>query len=433
MRLRLLGVVWASASLIAGAQTAQTPAGGAAAPIVAIRAGHVVDPESGSVRDNQIIVVENGRITSLGPGPAPNGATVIDLSAAYVLPGLIDAHTHMAMTTIASRDADRLLLASLLEPTASRAIQGVANVRSMLESGFTTVRDLGNAGNFADTALRRGIEEGWIPGPTMIDAGRIIAPYGGQFRLQPEKPDLAEPEYFVADTVDEIRKAVRQNIHYGARVIKLVIDERWYIYSEDDVRAAVKEAGGRLKVAAHVNTDAGALNAVRGGVATVEHIHPVRDETLQLMKERGVYLVPINFPVGSYGGVTTAFYKQSIERLKRAYEIGTPLAFGTDVTYYREGRTRGDLALDHVQSFVDAGIPAAEILRIMTMNASRALGVETRRGALKAGFAADLVAVAVNPLTDLQALREVSFVMKDGVVYKRDGLFAWDTPRKIAR
>jgi imidazolonepropionase-like amidohydrolase len=119
--------------------------------------------------------------------------------------------------------------------------------------------------------------------------------------------------------------------------------------------------------------------------------------------------------------------------LARAFAIGTPLAFGTDVTYYREGKTRGDLSLDYVQTFVDAGIPAADILRIMTVKAARAIGVETRRGVLKDGFAADIIAVTASPLSDVQALRQVSFVMKDGVVYKREGRFTWDTPRKIGR
>ncbi len=196
-------------------------------------------------------------------------------------------------------------------------------------------------------------------------------------------------------------------------------------------RSAKPEGGS--KVAAHVNTDQGALNAVRGGVATIEHVQPVRDETLQLMKERNVHLVPTVFPVGSYAGVTPAFYKQVVERLRRAHAIGTPLAFGADVTYYREGRTRGELTLDHLQSFVDAGIPSADILRIMTVNAARAVGVETRRGVLKDGFAADIVAVPANPLADPQAMRQVTFVMKDGVVYKSEGRFMWDPPRRIGR
>ena len=122
-------------------------------------------------------------------------------------------------------------ITTLLDPTPYRAIEGVANARDMLAAGFTTVRDVGNAGNYADTALREAIERGLVPGPTMINAGRIIAPYGGQFHLQPEKRDLATPEYAFADTHDEMLKAIRENIHYGATVIKIVVDDQKYIYS----------------------------------------------------------------------------------------------------------------------------------------------------------------------------------------------------------
>jgi len=403
--------------------------------VTAVRAGRLLDPDSGSVRQDQVLLVEGGKITALGAEVAiPKGARVIDLGDAVVLPGLFDAHTHMALTTVAARDFDRYYFTTLLEPTAYRAVQGVTNLRSMLESGFTTLRDVGNAGNYADTALRRAIEDGWIPGPTLINAGRIIAPHGGQFQLQPEKQALGEPEYFFADTPDELRKAVRQNIHYGAKVIKLVVDAQPYIYTEEEIRAAVEEAGrAGLKVAAHAYSNPAARNAVLAGVASIEHGDDLNDENLALMKERGVYLVSTDFPVGSYYSVTPESYARSIDRLKRAYRIGTPLAFGTDVVYYKEGRTRGDLTLDFLQSFADAGVPPADILRAMTINAARLLGVDSERGRLQVGMAADLIALPESPLQNIQALRKVSFVMKAGKVYKEGGRFVWTTPTRIGK
>ena len=215
-----------------------------ASPTEVVRAGWLVDPASGTVAANQSLLVENGHIKAVGPNlEVPAGAVVIDLSNRYVSPGLIDVHTHLCLTvkTQGGQGLNELLRsllsATLLETNARRALMGVVNAREMLAAGFTTVRDVGNAGNYADTDLRRSIEEGWIPGPTVINAGRIIAPLGGQYHhLQPERPDLGEPEYLYADTPEEMRLAVRKNVLFGAKVIKIVVDDQPYLYSVDDVR-----------------------------------------------------------------------------------------------------------------------------------------------------------------------------------------------------
>jgi imidazolonepropionase-like amidohydrolase len=183
------------------------------------------------------------------------------------------------------RDASNYYITTLLDSTGTRAIQGVANARSMLEYGFTTVRDIGNAANYADTDLRRAIDQEIVPGPTIINAGRIIAPYGGQFLMQADKKDLGNPEYFYADTRDELKKAVRENIHYGARVIKLVVDDQRYIYSVDDIKFVIEEArNAGVKVAAHCWTQRGARNAAEAGVASIEHGVEIDDETLEIAK-----------------------------------------------------------------------------------------------------------------------------------------------------
>jgi imidazolonepropionase-like amidohydrolase len=332
----------------------------------------------------------------------------------------------MCQTT--SPDNRDLFTTDIQQPGTYRAILGVVNARAMLESGFTTIRDVGNNGNYADTSLRRAIEEGLVPGPTMINAGRIIAPFGGQYHLQPERRELIAPEYLVADTRDEMRKAIRENIHFGAKVIKIVVDDQEYIYSVDDIKYIVAEAASAgLKVAAHCMTERGARNAAEGGVASIEHGFRMSDEALQIAKRNNVVLVGTDFTeqAAEYLGlpppVAKQFHAIFIDRLKRAYKIGVTMAYGTDTFFAVEGQTRGTLAISFIDSFIEAGVPAKDTLRIMTTNAARLLGVDKQRGAIKVGLAADIVATPENPLDNLLTLKQVSFVMKNGKVFKRGG------------
>lgn len=399
-------------------------AGVGRAQVTAIKAGKLVDPDSGTTTINQIIIVEGTKIKAVGAGlPIPAGATVIDLSRSTVLPGLFDAHTHMCQTT--SPDNRDLFTTDIREPGTYRAILGVVNARAMLESGFTTIRDVGNNGNYADTSLRKAIEEGLVPGPTIVNAGRIIAPFGGQYHLQPERRELGQPEYLFADTRDEMRKAIRENIHFGAKVIKIVVDDQQYIYSVDDIKYIVAEAASAgLKVAAHCLTEQGARNAAEGGVASIEHGFRMSDEALQIAKRNNVVLVGTEFTeqAAEYLGLPPPIAKQFhdvfIDRLKRAYKIGVTMAYGTDTFFAVEGQTRGTLAISYIDSFIEAGVPAKDTLRIMTTNAARLLGVDKQRGAIKAGQAADIIATPENPLDNLLTLKQASFVMKDGKVFK---------------
>jgi len=386
--------------------------------IVAIKAGKLLDPETGKTTANQVILVEGNRIKEIGANVAiPAEAKIIDLSKATVLPGLFDAHSHLCMTVIPKRDHGNYYFTTLLDSTGYRAIEGVANGMAMLQSGFTTVRDIGNAGNYADTDLRRAIEAGWVQGPTIVNAGIIIAPYGGQFHLQPEKKDLATPEYLFADTRDEMRKAIRQNIHFGAKVIKIVVDDQDYIYSTEDIRFMIAEAhAAGVKLAAHCWTHAGAHNAAEAGVDSIEHGFRMTDEDLQLAKKNNVTLVGTEFTEKLTG---TEEHKIWVDRLKRAHKIGVNMAFGTDVIDALPGETRGTLAVDYIQSWMEAGIPAADTLRAMTVNAARLLGVDKERGFLKPGMAADIIATPENPIEDIRTLKRVSFVMKEGAVIKQ--------------
>jgi imidazolonepropionase-like amidohydrolase len=402
----------------------------AQAQVTAIRAGKLVDPETGTTTANQVILVEGTKIRAVGAGlQIPPGATIIDLSNMTVLPGLVDAHTHVCLTmasvqpgTKGSTDRE-LLISSLLDTTGYRAVLGVANAQSMLAAGFTTIRDVGNAANYADSDLRRAIENGIVVGPTIINAGRIIAPTGGQYQnlLRPEKRDLAFPEYIFADTKDELKKAVRENSLYGAKVIKIVVDDQPYIYSVDEIKFVIDEAAkAGLKVAAHCATEAGARNAAMAGVASIEHGFVMPNDVLELAKRNNVVLVNTDFTelvLRAYGSPPEA-HAAYVDRLKRAYRIGVPIAYGTDVVVDIPGYTRGTLSLTQIESFVEAGVPARAILKIMTTNGARLLGVEKERGALRPGLAADIIATPENPLDNIQTLRQVAFVMKNGVKIK---------------
>jgi imidazolonepropionase-like amidohydrolase len=391
--------------------------------VIAIKAGKLVDPEKGTTAANQIILVRGRKIEAVGANvQIPADAQVIDLSKSTVLPGLFDAHTHLCMTVKKDRDAGSYYITTLLDPTPYRAIEGVANARDMLAAGFTTIRDVGNSGNYGDTALREAIERGVVPGPTMVNAGRIIAPYGGQFHLQPEKRDLATPEYAFADTHDEMLKAIRENIHYGATVIKIVVDDQQYIYSADDIRFMVEETHrAGLKLAAHCWTRAGAHNAAEAGVDSIEHGHMMTNEDLQLAKKNHVVLVGTDFSlIAARASGFPELHAVFVDRLKRAHQIGVTMAFGTDVIFTLPGETRGTLAAEYVSSWMEAGIPAKDTLQAMTLNAARLLGVDSERGAIKTGLAADIIAMPENPLENIQAVRKVSFVMKDGNVFKSE-------------
>jgi imidazolonepropionase-like amidohydrolase len=394
-----------------------------------IRAGKIADPATGKSLVNQIIVIENGTIKSVGSGTkVPANAEIIDLAGYTVSPGLFDVHTHLCSSV--SKFADWLGVdyfdMVLLNPNGYRAIQGSVYARQMLEAGFTTVRDAGNAGKFADVDVKRAINEGLITGPTMIVAGKIIAPFGGQFRTRADKEFLVNDEYAFADSHDELQKAIRENIYYGADWIKIVVDGQKYSYSYDDIAFIVSEAKkAGTKVMAHCQSPAGEYAAAKAGVASIEHAWTLPDSVAVIMKKNNIVLVSTDFTEG----VLMAFghprerarqiHLRRVERLKRAYNLGITIAFGTDVMIDLENRTRGELAIGYIDSFVEAGIPAPEILKILTLNPARLLGMEKQRGKIEAGFFADLVATKTDPLTDINALKDITFVMKEGKVVRK--------------
>src|SRR4051794_19597957 len=210
--------------VLPAAPAAQQPS---PAPTTVIRAGRLLDPDGGRILANQIILVEGNRIRDVGPNVAiPAGAQIIDLSRMTVMPGLVDAHNHLALTYKPEPENNVYYYTYVQESTALRAIQAASNGMQMLSSGFTIVRDMGNNGNYADTALRQAIEQGWIPGPTIINAGIIIGGMGGQFFPSPgnaKDHNTVCPDSLDADTPDEIVKAIRENIQCAAKVIKICL------------------------------------------------------------------------------------------------------------------------------------------------------------------------------------------------------------------
>jgi imidazolonepropionase-like amidohydrolase len=398
--------------------------------VIAIKAGHLIDPETGSVAANQIILVDAGKFTAIGPDVAiPPNAEVIDLAQYYVSPGLVDAHNHLALTYKKDPENNSYYLTTVMDSTAIRAVQAVSNGITMLNSGFTVVRDLGNAANYADTALRVAIEQGWIPGPTMINSGIIIGGMGGQFSPVPERASLVYPEYLDADTPDEIVKAVRRNILYGAKVIKIMVDAKSYGYTVDEMKLFVSEAAkSGLKVAGHVQTHAGAMRAIEAGIWSIEHSIGLDDEAHKLMAQKGIWRVGTETPLTTYYSPNEERFRRQVEGMKNAYANHVKMAFSTDADYYIPGMTRGEIAIDFLQSWKAAEIPAPEILKIMTVNGYKVCDIYDKRGPIKTGLPADLIAVRGNPLQEIDALRDVRFVMKDGVVFKRDGVM---TPEKF--
>jgi imidazolonepropionase-like amidohydrolase len=345
----------------------------------------------------------------------------------------VDAHNHLALTYKEEPEHNNYYLTSVLDSTALRAVQAVSNGMTMLAAGFTVVRDLGNNANYADTALRVAIEQGWVPGPTIINSGLIIGGFGGQLNPVPEREMLIYPEYLNADTPDEIVKAVRRNILYGAKVIKICVDCKSYGYTVDEMKLFVAEAAkSGLKVAGHVQTHAGAMRAIEAGIWSIEHSIALDDEAHKLMVQKGIWRVGTETPLTEYhtGNSPQAQnrYERQEDGMKNAYANHVKMAFSTDADYYIPGMTRGQVVIDFLKSWKDADIPASEILKIMTINGYKVVDIYDKRGPIKVGLPADLIAVRANPLENIDTLRDVRCVMKDGIFFKKDGVM---TPEKF--
>jgi imidazolonepropionase-like amidohydrolase len=406
----------------------------------AIRAGHLIDPATGKVHHNQIILVKDQSIVAVGEDvDIPPNSQVIDLSDSWVMPGLMDAHMHITTGLPVGSDysdggAKPISTRHLMESTALRALRGVNNARILLEAGFTTVKDIGNSGNYATVDIRRAIAKGWFPGPTILDAGKIIAPrFGSQvYDFSPEQEPIWQYEYLFADTADEMRKAIRRNVYYGANTIKLVSERP--AYTEAEIRVAVEEAArAGLRVSVHVSGE-NATAVILGGAHSVEHGGDLTDKQLKLMKKHGTYLSGTEWPgehvmaMGIDKSITDEMTAMLIDRLRRAHKIGVKMAFSTDDVIDFPNKNRAQASFDFLKNWVAAGIPESDILKSMTVHTAGLFGMENERGVIKAGFKADIIATPKNPLDNIDALRGVNFVMKDGVIIRSS-----PTPNSVSR
>lgn len=260
-------------------------------------------------------------------------------------------------------------------------------------------------------------------------AGKIIGPFGGQSKGMPEEVGpFWRHEYIDADTVDEIRKAIHENIYYGADVIKLASDNSDYFYAEEQIRAAAEEShnAGRA-LAVHVYGGKAADNVIRGGADSLEHGFALTLDQLKLMKEKGTWLVGTDFPEAHLAGLnpsneTLADAKklggQIIERLRNANKVGVKMAFGSDTVTAMHGRTRADMVFDYLAVWKAAGVSNVDILRAMTTNCAELLRIGKERGMIAAGQYADIIAMPGDPLQEIETLRKIDFVMKDGRVVR---------------
>jgi imidazolonepropionase-like amidohydrolase len=409
---------------------------GALAQVTVVKAGKLVDPETGKVLSDQTILIRDRRIEKVGAALAiPDGAKVIDLSRMTVLPGLIDCHTHLADGAHNGEP-----LGQFKKTAAQVALESVPNARVTLESGFTTVRDVGVYRALTDLALRDAINRGDIIGPRMFVAGSYVTISGGAGALTGLAADITLPwdlRYGEANSPWEVRKVIRQLAHEGVDHIKVLSsgavlthgsNPKSQEFTPEELQAAVDEANHfGLRVASHAHSPAGIKNAIRAGVASVEHATMIDDEGIALAKQHGTYLDMDIYDEdciqedGRKGNVPKDFLEHDAklgqlqrDNFRKAVAAGVKMSFGTDAGVCAYGTSGKQFAL-----MVQYGMTPMQAIQSATSAAADLLGRSDDIGSIKAGKYADMIAVSGDPLTDIRLLENIQFVMKDGTVYKQ--------------
>jgi imidazolonepropionase-like amidohydrolase len=428
----------AVSALLTAASAAVAQQAPQAPPVVAIRAGTLIDGTGAAPVRGAVIVIRGDRIEAVGANVAvPPGARVIDLSRYTVLPGFIDAHVHLAGRVVGEGD---WVNATVREGPADNAIFGVRNARLTLEAGFTTVRNVGAAG-FADIALRNAIAAGRVPGPRILAAGNAIGIAGGHCDDNGFLPGLFShepgPLEGIASGPEQVREAVRLQIKYGADVIKVcatggVLSQGDAVgvqqMDEDELAAAVRTAHlAERRVTAHAHGTEGIIAAARAGVNSIEHGSFMTEEAARVMVEHHTWLVPTLMASEAVGGPGNESrlppwaarkgrmaYEAMQRGIRIAVQAGVPIALGTDAGVFPHGTNGHEFEL--LVSM--AGLTPMQAIVAGTMNAATLLGVERDAGSIAAGKLADIVAVQGDPLADISAMRRVQFVMKAGEVFR---------------
>jgi imidazolonepropionase-like amidohydrolase len=404
----------------------------AAESTIAIRAGQVIDTLAGRLTGTQVILVRDGLIADVGPAvQVPAGARTIDLSAYTVLPGLMDAHTHL---TIDQRNQDPL--AELEHTAAERAFGSIPNARAVLLAGFTTVRDLGSYRALVDVALRDAINRGDVIGPRMYVAGAYVTIAGGAGAVTGFAPDVTLPwdlRYGAANSASEVRERVRQLAGQRVDVIKMFATGAVLTHNSnpggreatpEELAAGADEARNfGLRLAVHAHGAEGIKAAIRAGAASIEHGTLMDDEGRALMKQRGTYLVPTlevrecvgqNYPpefVRKAQQIMTA----QLSNFREAVNAGVKIGFGTDIGVCRFGSNAREFTL-----MVENGMTAMQAIQAATTADADLLGVSAKLGSISRGKLADIIAVRGDPLQNVRLLEDVRFVMKEGRIYKED-------------
>jgi imidazolonepropionase-like amidohydrolase len=453
-RMRVLSTFLAAsffAVFSSGQLAAQSPA-----PVTLVKAGRLLDPRTGNVLSPAAVLIENGKIKEVGSpsrvqADAPAGVKTIDLGSATLLPGLIDSHTHLLLDVIVPPEAESArhhngdfapgLLLAIVESPSKRVLLGAQLAREDLESGFTTVRNLGHSGIDGDVALRDAINAGRVPGPRILAAGRKLAQNGKDGYLQSLNPALAkailQQEFLQVNGPDGARQAVMDDIFYDVDLIKVSIEDDM---SVAEMTAVVEEAHRQhLRVAVHAFTPTNIQTAIDAGADSIEHGNGVTDEQLKLMRDKGIFfdLTPTFYggrwakfaePTIVLSPASRAEFASSIDRSRRRYDSlvqrvlksGVKFAAGSDMCWFYPGKTRGQATATVFPSLHEAGMPPLDVIRAITTNAAELLGWQDRVGAVEPGKFADLVAVAGDPIADISELERVRFVMKDGQVVRND-------------
>jgi imidazolonepropionase-like amidohydrolase len=409
--------------------------------VVALRAARLIDGTGGAPIRNAVVIVANNKITAVGDAASvriPSGAKVIDLGDVTLLPGFIDAHTHLIGRVLGDPEGD---MAAVRDYDSFGAILGVLHARDTLMAGFTSVRNVGASGRFDDMALRKAINEGWTIGPRMETAGHAIGITGGHCDENGFRPGIVQlgPIDGVANGPEEIRAAVRYQIKYGADVIKTcatggVLSEGDAVgatqYSFEELKALVDEANKLdRKVAAHAHGTEGIKLAVRAGVSSIEHGSFLDEEGARMMAERGTFLVPTLMAgeaveraakTGVLKGQRAEKALAAAAAMRHAIKIAVAnkvqIALGTDAGVIPHGTNAREFVL-----LVDwGGMSPMDSIIAGTMNGAKLLGWDKTVGSLELRKFADIVAVSGDPLKDIHNMEKVVFVMKNGVIYRRE-------------